>query len=698
MGAPATRVGATRAVLGVTALARALLWAAAVAALSWSAVGLLDWAVGLPLAARRAAPVLAASLGAVAGLIALWRAGAVWSRAAVALWIEERTPALRYSLVTAIERVPRAEQVTLELGRVISHARWGGAVAAAVGRALAAPVVVTAIAAATGLMLPRGIVARITTPRVGDVLARPAAGFAGAGHRLAPLVAIITPPQYTGLPSTTTDNPSRIGALSASSVQVEGRGDPGGLIARLGDGPLQVTGADGRWHVIFAMPARPAALRMRDGASERLIALEPRLDSAPLVTLGAPAADTVVPGPTGTLRLEARATDDFGLVDFWLEYIVSSGEGEAFTFRSGLVRRMAVHGARRGVLTAPLRLDSLGIKPGDVVHVRAVATDGNLAAGPDTGLSETRTIRVARAGEFDSVAVEPAPPPAAAQSEASERMLIQRAESLERRRASLPRATLLGEATRLAQDQGRVRRRVGGLVFARLVGRGGVGHDQAAEESGDTLAPSTLTPDELLRAANASTNIGARALDFEGDETPVVAASRPLLEAYNAMWDAERALGVGDVRGALPYMYLALAAVERARQAERLYLRGGAVAAIVDVARVRLSASVADAAPAPRAPRAGVGDVVRRARRLDAALAALSAHPAAAADSLLLLRLDVLDTNAPLANALGVAVDALRSGRDATAALAAARRLAAGGLAAGGGATRAASPEWSGAW
>jgi hypothetical protein len=67
--------------------------------------------------------------------------------------------------------------------------------------------------------------------------------------------------------------------------------------------------------------------------------------------------------------------------------------------------------------------------------------------------------------------------------------------------------------------------------------------------------------------------------------------------------------------------------------------------------------------------------------------------PAAAADSLSLLRLDALERAPALAAALGDAIEALRSGRDATAALARARRVAEGEPEA-----RGTLPRWSASW
>ena len=134
----------------------------------------------------------------------------------------------------------------------------------------------------------------------------------------------------------------------------------------------------------------------------------------------------------------------------------------------------------------------------------------------------------------------------------------------------------------------------------------------------------------------AATQASAGATDFEGDETPVVAVNRPLLEAYNAMWDASRSLEVGEPGAALPPMRAALAAIQRARNAERLYLRGKAPIVIVDIAKVRLAGKRDDAASSPRAPRAALdSSSERRAQRFDGAINMLVSNPAAAIDSFL---------------------------------------------------------------
>jgi hypothetical protein len=145
------------------------------------------------------------------------------------------------------------------------------------------------------------------------------------------------------------------------------------------------------------------------------------------------------------------------------------------------------------------------------------------------------------------------------------------------------------------------------------------------------------------------------------------------------MWEAGRELDQGATNRALPHMRRALAAIQRARQAERIYLRGRPPAAVVDLAKVRLTGKETGD-PAARTPLAARSPrEIERSRRLARALSALAAGNAAAAgDSLLVLRVEAAGEAPALAAALDALVDALRRGRDATALVLRARRAAAG--------------------
>jgi hypothetical protein len=214
---------------------------------------------------------------------------------------------------------------------------------------------------------------------------------------------------------------------------------------------------------------------------------------------------------------------------------------------------------------------------------------------------------------------------------------------------------LVSESQRIALDQKKLRKRVGDIVFQRM------GGEPLTEEGADIAETGKLTPEQVLQMADSLTGgASANVMDVEGDETPILAINKPLLEAFNAMWDAGRSLEVGEPAKALPPMRIALAAIERARQAERIYLRGKPGTAIVDIAKVRLSGKDKGVASV-REPRPVVDPVVRRrAETFERVSALIARNPDAAADSLLLMRVDALGDAPALAAALDDAARALR--------------------------------------
>ena len=694
-------LGAVGAALGVAAVATVVAQRSAVEEPRWV------WAIALAVA--------------IVVLIALARP---WSRLTVprvALWIEEHVPRLQYALVTAVDPVTSREGSAL-LEHQIERVSWGGETHRAMARALAWPSGAAAIGlvlflAASRLDQPVGITTdAVRTPRV------------TRDDRLAPapfarLSVTVRSPAYAGGRVVRTESPASIVALVGSAITLDAPGTGAGISVVIGDRPVTVERAGTSWRVAFTMGEKPALVRLRHSSGERIVALEPRADSVPRVSLTLPARDTVMRVARGAIALAAGAHDDIGLATASFEYIVSSGEGESFQFKSGTLGARRLAGARDASLSALLSLDALALKPGDLVHLRAVARDANAVSGPGVGASETRVVRIARAGEYDSIAVEGAPPPEADKSLISQRMLIILTEALDRRRPTLARETVVSESRNIARDQTRLRRRVGDIIFARLgnepTGEEGRGPDETTADTASSRADS-LTRDStrraavragrsarqiaaadsadsaraaLLRAASAATGRGDEILDFEGDETPVVAINRPLLEAYNAMWEASRELDQGETALALPPMRRALAAIQRARQAERIYLRGRAPSVVVDLARVRLTGKETGVATT-RAPRAPTDPgAARRAERLAAAIALAPRSPSAAIDSMVLLRVESLDAAPPLASALADALDAMRNARDATGLLARARRIAEGG-------TRTAGRlgAWSGVW
>ena len=638
--------------------AGAALWAVAALAAWFLALALADLLIGLPAWAR----ALAWPLGVLAAAAIGWRwcrrGRAARSPRQVALWIEERVPSLRYALATLVDDRVTPGRFTGVLERVVADQDWSGQLGRVILRAWLIPVMVLAVSSVILALVPAASLARVARPRPGDVLGRHLLG--GRGSVLAPLVATVVPPAYTGRRPEVIEEPVVVAGLAGSRLQLEGNGSPAGLRALLGDSALAAEAHDDRWRVSLRMPERPVALHLSDGGAQRLVSIEPFPDSAPVVTLHRPARDTVLRTAAGSLPLDADATDDIGLAETGFEYIITSGEMEAFTFRTGVIGRRPVHGARRDSLAGVLALGSLNLKPGDIIHVRAVASDGNTVTGPGRGASETRTIRIARQGEYDTVDVETLPSMLGDTAALSERMLIMLAETLEHRRPRLSRDSVSRESRAIGVDQARLRRRVADVVFMRISGE-----NSAEESEGDTAK--AMTPEEVLAAAeSAATRAQGNPLDFSEDESPVVAVNRPLLEAYNAMWDAGRALEIGEPGQALPHMRAALAAIQRARLAERIYLRGRPATQVVDLRDARLKGDRAGAAASARIAGPATGlERSRLAARLETVLAVAARDPAAAADSLLRLRLESLGSYPDFSRAAARAAADQRGGGDA---------------------------------
>jgi hypothetical protein len=633
------RVRRVRTVLAVGVLARALGWAAFTALTVILATALVDRYAGLGAGVRNAV-LLVAGAGAAATFAALgWRDRSVFSLERVALWIEEQQPSLQFTLISALElrdeRVVRADQPPA----------WPSLARRRAMRGMRASIAAVIIASLVVMVLPAGAVARLRSPRAGDALDR-ASNRPASASRLEPLIARITPPAYSHLEPTALDEPSDVRALAGSTIAIEGRGSPDGIIGIAGADTLHAGASGDRWTIATRAGAAPATVRLVDREYQKLIVVEPTADAAPIVTLTRPARDSVLRQARGSLQLDADVSDDLGIASASFEYIVSSGEGENFTFKSGTIGVVKPNAPRASV-KASLALATLGLKPGDILHLRAVARDANDVTGPGIGTSDKRSIRIARADEYDSVAVEAAAPTESDKSFVSQRMLITLAEALEKRRPRLAKDTLVRESRAIGVDQRRLRGTVSEILFGK---------------------------------ADSVVNVSTDVIDIDDESDPGIAVNKPLLEAYNARWDASTQLEIGEPGKALPHMRRALAAIERARRAQRIYLRGRPPQVVLDLSKVRLKGKD-KGSPSTRLPVAPI-DAAQHAlgERFLRIVDLAERNAGAAADSLLVLRIDALSRNADLAAALGDAASAIRRNRanEATAGLIRARRALSG--------------------
>ena len=696
-------VEGVRRALARLVFARAALLACAVVLCTWLVVdGVLLGSGREPLAAgRRAGSALL--LVPLLVLLVAWLLARRRTRdldtVRAALWIEERDAEARpasFALVTLIEALIGLRSAGSRTNaRAIAESPQLLASASAV---LARADVSRALrrSARTQLMGPALFAAgALLVVLVGAVMGSSPGGVVGHALRAAngdPVVSTSLPPLGAwqvriSAPSYMRRAPQQFGdvqnvsVVSGSTVQVRGAGPlPDHVIARsVGDAAdtvpekqreraLVPTVVGDGWEVRTVTTDGPVTMHLARGGRARLLVIEGRADSIPAVSLLQPARDSVFRTPDGSLTLVAAVRDDIGVAQARFEVIVSSGAGERFTARTVQMGARLFAGERSGMLRATMDLAALTLVAGDIVHLRAIARDAHPASNREYGSSETRSFRIARAAEYDSVAVEPAPPPEVDRSLLSQRMLLTLTEKLEKQRPRLGRSTLLNESIKIARDQARLRQAVGDVVYQRLSGdvsgehahSVGDGHDHGVEQRQGKLALSGSNAGGVLE---------------EGNDSPVIAINQPLLEAYNAMWDAGRELEQGEPKAAIPHMRLALAAIERARSAERLYLRGKPPTVIIDVAKVRLAGKDTGATNIRREREALPPREARRAARLVAAAQLAVVDGSVARDSLAVLRVEALGDAPAFAAAVGAVLNAMNIGGDVTEAFVRARRV-----------------------
>ncbi len=645
-----------RTLEGIVAIS-ALLWAVAAALVVYSIAS-----IGVALVGADGGPasgVLAMFAAVGAASFMLWRSRFVWMLDRVALWIEERAPELRYSLVTASDERYAASLDSIA-SPLMSRVETGRFIRRAAVQSLWIPIVAVIAAVAFLVLLPAQWTE--TFVRNGrNTIAGATNEAMLAGSKLTPLHAHIVAPAYTRIRGEDIDEPSTIAAVRGSSVLISGRGARDGMTAGLAyaDGrrvSLPVAARGTQWMVRLTMSdSVPAVLELTDRSYKRSLVMNPRADAAPKAQLRLPARDTATRTAAGTLHLTADVSDDLGLGGGQFEYIVSSGAEETFTFKQGTLGAVRFDGARSGVLSFSVPFSFFKLGEGDRLSIRAVATDLNSLSGPGKGFSETRTIRVARKDEYDSLAVDAAAP-SGDTALMSLRMLIVETERLDAARPKLVRDTLVTRSRTLARETDRVRAAVLPLE----------------KEEGTGAPEITMDTETSNRGVQVTT---------------------PVRSALNDLEEASRTLDVADPHSALPPMYKAYKALQSLRNFKRYFFRGATRPVIVDIERVRLSGKTKGSATAMTPRSTATSDRDRMRMNYSAAIEAIVRDPKKATSLLTMVRVESLKTYPELSAALDEVLSALAKGRDATAALVRARRALEGAPP-----KTDTLPLWSGGW
>jgi hypothetical protein len=623
---------------------------------------LFTWIAPATRVATQWLAIISLAAGLIVAAFFIWRARHVVSFARVALWIEESLPRLQYSLVTAIE--PERSAFAQGIESSVEREDISGVASRAFRRAVLPAIAAAVVAGLLLYVVPSSALSR------GGLLGRlgGAGGNSSAplGSRLEKVSVDLTPPSYTGEKTTTLDDPSSVTALIGSRLVVRGDGSSSGMTADLGASAVQTQSSRGGWAVAVAMPAKPAALTLHDRQYERIIVLDPRTDAPPKIVLTSPTRDTTMRVAKLVLHLNAAVTDDIGLSGAYFEYLVTTGSGEIFSARTITTPVVRFGGSRTGTISSSLDLATLKLNQGDVVSIRAIAQDVNTLSGPGLATSDTRTFRIARADEYDSVSVDAAAPPPVDSSALSQRMLIMMTEKLVKEDKKISHQEKVRRSGEIGDMENRIKNRVHEILY----------EVEAAPEGADAA------PDP------------AAGLQAEEESDDVHAVQNPdLFQAYQALWDAVRNLQIAEPAAALPPMRVALKALDRARLANRLYLRGIPPKVIVDIARVRMAGKEKGTSNV-RTPRSAADSShTALERRFSNAIELLQKAPTNAIRDLTLLRVDALSVSPAFAAALSDAVDAFHKGKDATLPLLRARRALSGEPV-----SQPGLSSWSGTW
>jgi hypothetical protein len=471
----------------------------------------------------------------------------------------------------------------------------------------------------------------------------------------------VAAPAYTGLGETDGRGDEPLQALAGSRVRLRSaffdRWDAVRAL-RIGGGPLPVHRGDGEWTVEWTQSAGERGISLEaiahgEVVARRVVPVTVMPDRAPDVQLVAPEQDLVLASGHGRVAIRATAADDYGVGPFTLSWSRTRGSGETFQYVEGVwpfasLRREGK--AASGELV--LDLDAMQLEPGDVIHVRAVAADRNDVTGPGESVSRTRMIRIARPEEMDRVNTDVGFPLELPKDPLlSQRMLLIRTERLQAARGRLSDADFRAQAARIAEDQGRLRERVGEQIFTRQTGalqdtriergfteEGGTAHHDAdappppsgQQANGQANGQQPSFSDQVLAAASAATGQGTiDEVSHKHDSDPILDVNRTLLGLYNLMWAAERELNQGSPEGALPQQREALRVIDQLRRTERIFPSGNVRVDPVNVDSVRGQGKVDDAAPAARAaaaPLPGAGALLAEMDRVAGAAAGTPAR------------------------------------------------------------------------
>lgn len=415
----------------------------------------------------------------------------------------------------------------------------------------------------------------------------------------------VTPPEYTGLDATVTDEMD----LSVSEgAALTWRFDA------TGDAPLRLVISDGQNAERYvALDPRPEGgwvaqstieatslyrIERRQSMGYRALpgvySIAVTLDQPPRLRLLQPKRNQLelVKDAVPEFLYRVAADDDYGVAAINIVASVAKGSGEGVKFRDETFEfDRCVREGDRQICERFWDLRTLGMTPGDEVYLFATAVDNHPSA-PQRGRSDTLVVRwlddtePMEVGEGLAISVMP-------EYFKSQRQIIIETEQLIADRDALSETVFVQTARDLGTAQAELKERYGqylGDEFGESEAPAGLttpaetadasdaaedhdghdheGHDHAGHDHGGEGAEVLPQTAEAL-IARFGHDHGTADIGPITRQSPVGLMKR----AVAAMWDAELSLKLADPEAALPHEYEALKYFDLARQADRIYTR-----------------------------------------------------------------------------------------------------------------------------
>ncbi|MFC4231561.1 hypothetical protein ACFOW1_06655 [Parasediminibacterium paludis] len=296
-----------------------------------------------------------------------------------------------------------------------------------------------------------------------------------------------------------------------------------------------------------------------DGKLSDLYQIETIKDALPIISVASPKPNTIIDfGQPTKVPLNLTITDDYGIIDAFVNATIASGSGEGVKFKEQKIALATSFktGQLQYNIGQIIDLKKLAMQPGDELYFYVKAIDNNLQESrsdifiitlPDT----TQLINLE--GVANNVNFKP-------ELFRSERQIIIDAEQLLKDKDTISLESFKNRSNNLGVDQKLLRLRYGKFLGEENESNQGIEDAESldAKDFGDGKAMMDAVTDKHDNAEDAS---------FLDADT-----KKRLKAVLNEMWNAELQLRTFKPQEALPFAYKALRLLKDLQQSSRVYV------------------------------------------------------------------------------------------------------------------------------